>query len=136
MPRFRASRGVFSRTGSPSGVGTCAALSLVTFVAIPIPPGGLTAHPQIAEGREQQHHADGELEPIGVPVGVDDALVDHADDEGAEDRADRGAGAAGEQAAADHGRDDGVELVAHALAGLHGVVPSLSPWVATVKTLS
>ncbi len=83
--------------------------------------GSPGADPEIGHGGPQQHHAEEGLQPVRVPAGVDDALVDHAVDEGADSGADRGAVAAGQQAAADHGRDDVDELVADTLTGLHGV---------------
>ena len=69
-----------------------------------------------------EHRADEELEPVRVPVGVDHALGRHAEDEGAERRADGRAVAAGQEAAAHHRGGDVEKLVADARAGLHRVV--------------
>ena len=48
----------------------------------------------VDEDREEQHGAEEEFEPVGVPAGVHDALVGHAEDEGADGGADGGAAAA------------------------------------------
>src|SRR3954454_15190879 len=86
-----------------------------------LPPGRGAADPQIDHDGAEQHHAEEGLEPVRVPVGVDDALLDHAEHERPEDRADRGTRAAGQQTAADHRRGDVDQFLAHTLAGLHGV---------------
>jgi predicted Zn-dependent protease len=57
-----------------------------------------------------------------VPLGEDDALLRHAEDLGADRGTHLGAVAAGQQAAADDGRDDVEELVAAALAGRVGLL--------------
>ena len=75
----------------------------------------------VDEDREEQHGAEEEFKPVGVPASVHDALVGHAEDEGADSGADGGAAAAGEGAAADHCGDDVEEFVADTVAGLDGV---------------
>ncbi len=60
---------------------------------------------------DHHHRAHEELEPVGVDAGVEDAHLHEAEDEGAEHGADRRAVAAGQQRAADHHRDDRLELL-------------------------
>src|SRR4051794_14423633 len=114
-----------SSTIVPSSGGTVS-WRMAPCVPVPLsvigsPPGRRALDPQIDQDGAEEHHAEEGLEPVGVPAGVDDALVHHAEHEGTEDRADRGAVAAGEQTAADDGRGDVDQLLADALAGLHGV---------------
>src|ERR671915_776395 len=98
------------------------ACSMIVSVMTSAPPvEGVVLDVEVQDDREQQHRAEEELEPVRVPAGEHDALGGHAEDERADRGADRRAVAAGEQAAADHRGDDVEELVAHALAGLHGV---------------
>ena len=61
--------------------------------------------------RTDQHDAEKHLKPVGIDAGDHDALLHHAEDQCAEDGAERGAVAAGEQRPADHGGDDGPELL-------------------------
>ena len=49
----------------------------------------------VQQDRAQQQQADEGLEPVGVPPGVDDALVDHAEDQRADRGADHGPAPAG-----------------------------------------
>ena len=55
--------------------------------------------------------AEEHLEPVGVHAGDHDALLHHAENERSQHGADRGAVAAGEERPADHGGDDGAELL-------------------------
>ena len=71
---------------------------------------------------EQQQDADDQARPVGVEVGEVDALVHDREGQRAEDDADDRAEAAGQEHAADHDRDDGVEDVGHAARDLRGVV--------------
>ena len=68
--------------------------------------------PVVDQDRAEQHHAEEGVQPVAVPAGVDDALVDHAVDQRAERGADRRAVATGQQAATDDGADDVDELLA------------------------
>src|SRR5919199_3877389 len=86
-----------STTGRSPSSGTVS-WRMAPWVPVPLlvmgsPPGRRTADPQIDQGGAEQHHAEEGLEPVRVPAGVDDALVDHAEHERPEDRADRRAGA-------------------------------------------
>src|SRR5258707_11591421 len=92
-----------------------------TVAVISSPLRGVVTEGVVRYHREQQHHAHEELEPIGFPAGVYDALLHHAEDECADRGADRGAVSAGQQAAADHRGDNVDELVADTLPGLHRV---------------
>ena len=89
--------------------------SSCTHIGFYLPLRGVVTEGVVGDHREQQHGAQEELEPVRVPAGIDDALVDHAEDERADQGADRGAVPAGEQAATDDRGDDVEELVAHAL---------------------
>src|SRR5215475_4764307 len=80
---------------------------------------GVAAHELVGQDREQQHRAQEELEPVGVPAGVDDSLGGHPEDERAERGADHRAVPAGEQAAADDRGDDERQLGADAAVRLH-----------------
>src|SRR3712207_6533550 len=94
--------------------------AMVSVTAASPPRGGVVLDVEVQHDREQEHRAEEEPEPVRVPAGVDDALGGHPEDDRADGGADRRAVAAGEQAAADHRGDDVEELVADALAGLHG----------------
>src|SRR5919197_1379147 len=65
---------------------------------------GTPPHPGIGDDREDGEHADRELEPVGVDGREHQAVVDHADQRGADNAAGDRADAAGERHAADHGR--------------------------------
>src|SRR4051812_5238764 len=89
-----------SSTIAPSCSGTVS-WRMAPWVPVPLlfigsPPGRRALDPKIDEDGAEQHHTEERLEPVGVPAGVDDALVPHAKHEGAEDRADGGAVTAGE----------------------------------------
>src|SRR5918911_3304036 len=59
----------------------------VPFTAMPrLPPRRRLAHPQVGDGRQQQHDPQKRPEPVRVPPGVHDALRGHAEDEGADRR--------------------------------------------------
>src|SRR2546430_16931683 len=84
------------------------------------PPASLSrlrhalAHLVVEEHRDEQHRSEEHPEPVGVHVRIGDADLDDAEDEGAEGGPDHRAVPAGEQRAADHGRDDGLELLLQA----------------------
>src|SRR6266536_2249737 len=113
-----------SRIGAPSAVRVMAVLPFrmpswpslrsVRSVMAVSPPGlfGVAADELVGEHGQQQHHAEEELEPVGVPARVDDALGGHPEDECADRGADRRTEAAGEQAATDDRGDDVDELLA------------------------
>ena len=68
-----------------------------------------------ARRRVQYHRQDGEgadreAEPVGIDPRHDQAVVDHADEQGADDEADDRADATGERRAADDGRRDRLQL--------------------------
>src|ERR1700716_356161 len=65
--------------------------------------------------RQQQHDSQEELEPIGVPTGVDDALGGHAENQSPHRGPDRRAETAREETASDDCRDYVEELVADSL---------------------
>ena len=77
----------------------------------------------VDQHRDQQDHAEEQEAPVGVPARELDADERHADDRRAQRRADRGAEAARQHAAADDRGDDVLELLADALAGLRGRQP-------------
>src|ERR1700704_4124530 len=110
---------ISTRATLPPDGASCTGRSTVAVMKSPL--RGVVTECVVGDHREQQHPAQEELEPVGVPARVDDALVHHAEDERADRCADRGAVAAREQAAADHGGDDVQEFVADALAGLNSV---------------
>src|SRR5918996_6401762 len=111
-----------STSGVPTFSVRSACSTMVSVMACSAPAvEGVVLDIQVQHDREQQHRAEEELEPVRVPAGEHDALGGHAEDERAHRGADRRAVPAGEQAAADDRGDDVEELVADALAGLHGV---------------
>ena len=68
----------------------------------------------VDQNGEQDDEAEEDLEPVGVDAGVEDAHLDKAEDQRAEQHADDRAVAAGQQHAADDGRDDRLELLEQA----------------------
>src|SRR5262249_18114356 len=73
--------------------------------------GRAAAHIVVEEHGQEHHQAEEDLEQVGVDAGVEDADLHGAVDEGAEQRADRRAVAAGQQRPADDYGDDRVELL-------------------------
>src|SRR4051812_47195003 len=109
---------VISTSGSPLCRVGSACSSMVSVMTSP-PGGRVVADVEVHADGEKEHHAEEGEEPVRVEPGVDDALHGHAEDERADRGTDRGAVAAGEQAAAHDRGDDVAELVPDAEAGLH-----------------
>src|SRR6185503_7679087 len=68
------------------------------------------AQPCIADNGDHREQADGELEPIGIDVAEHHAVVDNANEEGADDPAQDSADAAGERRPANDGGGDRLQL--------------------------
>ena len=68
------------------------------------------AQPCIADNGDHREQADGELEPIGIDVAEHHAVVDDANEEGADDPAEDGADAAGERRPANDRGGDRLQL--------------------------
>ena len=74
-------------------------------------PGDPPPREVVEQDGAEEHGPEEDLEPVGVDPGHDDPLPDHPEDQRAEDGADGGAVAAGEERPPDHHGDDGPELL-------------------------
>src|SRR4051812_671907 len=79
--------------------------------ALPHPPRAL-AHGGVQDHRDDGQRPDREADPVGVDAAHAKAVVDRADQAGADDDADPRADAAGQRRAADHRRGDRLQLQA------------------------
>src|ERR1041384_6971679 len=80
-------------------------------------PRDAAAHVVVEQHGDEQHQAQEHAEPVRIDVGIGEADLHDAEDQRAEAGPDHRAVAAGEQAAADNGGDDRLELLLQAAVG-------------------